>query len=1266
MKTKKRISLLLVICLCLTMMPATALAAQSGDGTYTWPVDTKYGISNPYNKETGHNGVDFPAPIGSNVYAVAGGTVIVATDYGCTGSHYEVANGWCQHGDNCLAKINKPPYGSYANWIIIDHENGTYSLYAHLQTGSFQVAVGSRVEQGQLIARSGNAGKTKSRTSNGAHLHFELRVSKTSDKNAKDPAKELTKVNVNPVYPTDPTDPTEPVPVSNNPQGYLDDMSGGLGSIYLKCWAFDADDLNAALEIQLRRNGQVIGSVLANGERTDVDNRHHCGTHHGFDGMVPIDRSLSGVMDVEVWAVNIGGGNDSYLGTRTVEVITDQTPPVITDVVISDVSSSGYTVSCTVTDNNVVDRVLFPTWTVLNDQDDLPDVWGRGTQNGNTFTYRVNTEDHNGESGAYVTHIYAYDASGNYDVESAVLDVPPKDSTAPVISDTHVYNITPDGYTVSCKVTDNVGVTRVQFPTWTTTNDQDDLVSNWETNSAVSGTRNGSYYTFRVSSADHNGETTAYATHIYAYDADGNVTKADLGIRDLATVVDTEAPVISDIQIIDLSAFGYTVICTVTDDQGVNRVQMPTWTAENGQDEIQENWSISAAARASGTEDSYVYRVNVSAHNKESGVYVTEIYAYDHAGNVAKVSVNGTLGTIEVPENLPLAEGLKDDFYSVVENNVTRTVLTRTDDAVFSSNQGLDSQLWHFVRNDDGTFTIHNAADENQVLDIHLAQDSVDANVQVHTANGSLAQRWYIHNYNGLYYLRPACSAKLLLDLPYVNSADGVAARINNPNLGGGEGFNLLGDILMTYSVTYDANGGTGAPEQQHKTAGQALWISEQIPAMAGRKFLGWAESSNADTAYYMPGQIYTEDADLYLYAVWEDTVVASGWSGATQWTLASDGVLTFSGTGNMKNYGYNGGQPWLNKGVDITSVVIEDGVVSVGSGAFRNLTTLKSVTFPETTLTKMGEAAFYGSGLESVEIPASLWTIQPYTFKNCTNLTSVKFHEGNLQKISDGAFYGTGLTELVLPDCLDIMDVYAFKGCEKLTSITIGSGLTELREAVFYGTAIPTIEIPEGITKIGPYAFKNCVELESIGLPSTLTSVGEASFYDCTALKAIDLPDAVTSVGNYAFRRCTGLTSADFGENLVTIGECSFYGCTGLTELVIPDKVTTIKPYAFKTCTGLTSVTLGSKVATIGEGAFNTCTGLKTIVFPASLKTIGDYCFSGSYNLWKLSFEGDAPSIGTGAFKGLVATAFYPGSNTSWTSDLMQNYGGKITWKSN
>jgi hypothetical protein len=94
----------------------------------------------------------------------------------------------------------------------------------------------------------------------------------------------------------------------------------------------------------------------------------------------------------------------------------DSTKPTITDVTVSDVSAAGYTITCKVTDNWGVSKVAFPTWTVANDQDDLPADFmntQKGTKNGNTYTFRVKASDHNNEGGKYVTHIYAVDKGGN-------------------------------------------------------------------------------------------------------------------------------------------------------------------------------------------------------------------------------------------------------------------------------------------------------------------------------------------------------------------------------------------------------------------------------------------------------------------------------------------------------------------------------------------------------------------------------------------------------------------------------------------------------------------------------------------------------------------------------------------------------------------------------------------------------------------------------------------------------------------------------------
>jgi murein DD-endopeptidase MepM/ murein hydrolase activator NlpD len=91
----------------------------------------------------GYNGVDIAAPSGTPIYAAAGGSVIVAKNNG---------------GYN----------GGYGNYIVIDHGNGTQTLYAHMT--STAISGGASAEKGTLIGYVGNTGK-----STGNHLHFEVR-----------------------------------------------------------------------------------------------------------------------------------------------------------------------------------------------------------------------------------------------------------------------------------------------------------------------------------------------------------------------------------------------------------------------------------------------------------------------------------------------------------------------------------------------------------------------------------------------------------------------------------------------------------------------------------------------------------------------------------------------------------------------------------------------------------------------------------------------------------------------------------------------------------------------------------------------------------------------------------------------------------------------------------------------------------------------------------------------------------------------------------
>lgn len=117
-------------------------------GDFIWPVPSVHKISSPFGPRkapapgasTFHKGIDIPGSVGTPIKAADGGKVVVA-----------------KIGYN----------GGRGNYIVIDHGNGTGSLYQHLQ--SFSVKVGQSVSQGQEIAKMGNTG-----ISTGAHLHFEI------------------------------------------------------------------------------------------------------------------------------------------------------------------------------------------------------------------------------------------------------------------------------------------------------------------------------------------------------------------------------------------------------------------------------------------------------------------------------------------------------------------------------------------------------------------------------------------------------------------------------------------------------------------------------------------------------------------------------------------------------------------------------------------------------------------------------------------------------------------------------------------------------------------------------------------------------------------------------------------------------------------------------------------------------------------------------------------------------------------------------------
>lgn len=135
-----------------------------------------------------------------------------------------------------------------------------------------------------------------------------------------------------------------------------------------------------------------------------------------------------------------------------------------------------------------------------------------------------------------------------------------------------------------------------------------------------------------------------------------------------------------------------------------------------------------------------------------------------------------------------------------------------------------------------------------------------------------------------------------------------------------------------SYSVKFNANGGSGAPSAVTKWYGENLTLPSTKPTRANHQFLGWSTSSTATTATYSAGGTYTANAGATLYAVWKDITPATITSESV--TIASATKLNFSLTANVTcnqwQYSLDGGT-WTT--YSSTSGTSASGSVTVSTG---------------------------------------------------------------------------------------------------------------------------------------------------------------------------------------------------------------------------------------------------------------------------------------------------------------------------------------------
>ena len=288
------------------------------------------------------------------------------------------------------------------------------------------------------------------------------------------------------------------------------------------------------------------------------------------------------------------------------------------------------------------------------------------------------------------------------------------------------------------------------------------------------------------------GNATAYAVKVfqsnYGLTADGivgtNTTNKMLEIWRAAKNKDTQEPTISEVSVSEVSLEGYRVSCTVMDNVGVTEVLFPTWTIKGGQDDL-----IWHKGSISGNKASFY--VKAGDHKDGKGNYITHIYAKDAVGNQGFADA----GVTNLSQ-LGSKQDLGDDFYGVIQNTTTQTVLQNTGQAdPKNTNQanvvqayrlsGAENQLWHFQKMKNGSYEITSLSD-NKKLDYYGGRDITGTQVWAYIANGSDGQRWYFYKAaDGVYYIQGAVCEDTLLDLYGCNNNDAanlVVHTINKSN----------------------------------------------------------------------------------------------------------------------------------------------------------------------------------------------------------------------------------------------------------------------------------------------------------------------------------------------------------------------------------------------------------------------------------------------------------------------------------------------------
>lgn len=548
------------------------------------------------------------------------------------------------------------------------------------------------------------------------------------------------------------------------------------------------------------------------------------------------------------------------------------------------------------------------------------------------------------------------------------------------------------------------------------------------------------------------------------------------------------------------------------------------------------------------------------------------------------------------------------------------------------------------------------------------------------------------------------------------SGSNGDNGQVTNPaenpsdsGNGGGANTNPT-ESKATYTITFDANGGSGEMKAQTAESGSEITLAANAFTRDGWTFSGWATSAGVGVSYSDKAKI-TLTGDITLYATWGMTAASAVTAIAD---LTEEGTHTVTVAGEISSddmtelanaisglaenvkiildLGDTTGLTDIPAEFDLENlagIVIPASVTKLSCLFWNNynLSVLKVAennpaykSVGNIIYTKDGQTLVLAAkNLTEVTIPSGVKTIGSWAFRQNFNLKKVSFEEGIvLETIEDNAFDSCGiLTEITLPSTLRTLGEYVLICCFELKSITL----------------------PEGIKAIPTGAFTNCRSFTEISLPSTLESIGDFTFGN-TKLSVVkyngtksgwdninkgnnnnDLDNAAVicmgsdpkevyapadkaaaaiatlESGTKANRNiCTvKITSREESDKdfLKEIGEkiesrYAEYVCINLD--LSATSITEIPEKAFYGVS-LLEITLPDSLDTIRMKAFKDDYKLKKIVIPDNVRIIEAESFNGCLDLAEITLPASLTNIGEYAFDDCVSlkTVKYGGTKAQW-----------------